>query len=209
MLNTIFLLLHIAAGSSSLISGALAIIFRKGSKKHSLSGEVYFWSMLLVGISAVWLSIAESIWFLFSVGLFSTYLTVGGKLIFNKTSKLPSYWRLFSISGFLVAASMLIVTIMLFLKQNNAYIILGVFTALQLFTATKDLRYLKRFSPKTHYFQHINKMGGAYIATCTAFLVVNIKFLPDLLVWLAPAAVGTALITITTIQWRKKLNIKS
>jgi hypothetical protein len=44
-------------------------------------------------------------------------------------------------------------------------------------------------------------MCGAYIASLTAFLVVNVKILPSLIVWLLPTMVITPLIFI----WSKKL----
>jgi len=37
-------------------------------------------------------------------------------------------------------------------------------------------------------------------------MVVNIKFLPPLLVWLSPTVVGASIITIVSINYRRKLS---
>lgn len=53
-------------------------------------------------------------------------------------------------------------------------------------------------------FTHFQSFGAAYIAAFTAFVVVNINFLPPLIVWLFPSAIGGMLIAATTIKYRKK-----
>ena len=46
---------------------------------------------------------------------------------------------------------------------------------------------------------HIARMTGSYIATLTAFFVVNNKgYFPELVVWLGPSIIGTFII----IRWR-------
>ncbi|MBC7922645.1 MAG: hypothetical protein H7Z75_16310, partial [Ferruginibacter sp.] len=37
---------------------------------------------------------------------------------------------------------------------------------------------------------HIERMGGAYIATVTAFLVVNVRVEPAFIPWLLPGLLG-------------------
>ena len=47
-------------------------------------------------------------------------------------------------------------------------------------------------------YKHIGQMGGAYIATITAFLVNNYRlfpFIPPFMLWLLPTAVGVVIIT--------------
>lgn len=43
-------------------------------------------------------------------------------------------------------------------------------------------------------------MGGAYTATVTAFLVVNIGFLPKPVIFIAPTLIGTALIAWMSVR---------
>jgi hypothetical protein len=71
--------------------------------------------------------------------------------------------------------------------------------------------WLRRFfitpKEKQHWvFSHLQGFGAAYIAAVTAFVVVNINFLPPLLVWLSPTVVGAVIITTTTISYKKKFS---
>lgn len=50
------LLLHMCAGMVGLLSGATAIIFRKGSPRHVVAGKVFVVSMLTMAGSAVYLA---------------------------------------------------------------------------------------------------------------------------------------------------------
>ena len=58
-------------------------------------------------------------------------------------------------------------------------------------------------------YRHIGRMGGAYIATCTAFIVVNFTFLPDILLWLGPTFIGSPLIAYSIFRYRQIHQIKS
>lgn len=51
------LILHVTAGMIGLLSGTAAIIFRKGSPGHILTGKVFVASMLTMAASAVYLAI--------------------------------------------------------------------------------------------------------------------------------------------------------
>jgi hypothetical protein len=59
MLFSTVLLVHIFAGMVGLLSGAAAIIFRKGSPRHALAGKVFVGSMLTMAAGAVYLALAK------------------------------------------------------------------------------------------------------------------------------------------------------
>src|SRR4051812_11623530 len=61
------LVIHICAGVLGLLSGAGAMSFRKGSRRHSLAGNVFFVAMLVMGLSAAYLGN-------FFGGLFACYM---------------------------------------------------------------------------------------------------------------------------------------
>ena len=53
------LLLHICAGTIGFLSGAFAAFLRKGSRRHSIAGEVFAISMLTLGATGVYLAILK------------------------------------------------------------------------------------------------------------------------------------------------------
>jgi hypothetical protein len=57
MSNSLLLPVHIAGGTLGLLSGAAAMVFRKGSPRHVLAGKVFVASMLAMSSAAVYLAI--------------------------------------------------------------------------------------------------------------------------------------------------------
>ena len=53
------LLFHICAGTLGLLSGAVAISFRKGSRRHRVSGDVFVVSMLGLSASGVYMALKK------------------------------------------------------------------------------------------------------------------------------------------------------
>ncbi len=74
----ILLIIHIAGGTTALVSGLVAMLTHKGGVAHRRAGKIYFWGMTGVFISAVVLSLAKDNIFLLLVGFFSYYLTARG-----------------------------------------------------------------------------------------------------------------------------------
>src|SRR5262249_3325357 len=68
------LALHIAAGISGLVSGTLAMCFRKGSDRHRLYGNLFVVSMLALGTSAAVLAIYAQESANLIAGVFTVYL---------------------------------------------------------------------------------------------------------------------------------------
>src|SRR5215467_6937014 len=53
------LLVHIFGGTVGLLSGAAAMVFRKGSPRHVLAGKIFVVSMLTMGAAAAYLGIVR------------------------------------------------------------------------------------------------------------------------------------------------------
>jgi hypothetical protein len=68
------LALHIAAGIAGLMSGAAAMIFRKGSDRHRMYGNVFVVSMLTLGLSAAYLAIDNGDFGNLVGGVFTVYM---------------------------------------------------------------------------------------------------------------------------------------
>jgi uncharacterized membrane protein len=59
MAYSAILFIHILAGTTGLLSGAAAIIFRKGSPRHVLAGKIFVVAMLTMAVGAVYLGIVK------------------------------------------------------------------------------------------------------------------------------------------------------
>jgi hypothetical protein len=212
-LFTAFLIVHITGGSTALIAGFIAMMAFKGSSVHRKAGKFFFWGMTVASVAAVYLSIAHYNMFLLMIAVFSYQLTATGyrslwlKKLFTGTVKPKAVDWLIGVVPATFNISILIWGINKVSNGNNFGITGIVFGSIGLLFAFNWLRGF--FIPpklKQHWlFSHLRGFGAAYIAATTAFMVVNIKFLPPLLVWLSPTVVGTVIITIVSINYRKKL----
>lgn len=204
---SLLLIVHIAGGFAALISGFIASVTRKGAKAHRSSGKVYFWGMTLVFVTAVSLGILKEKWFLFMVGFFSYYMVVRGYRILylkklgagQRAARLD--WAV-ALTGLLFGGALVASSLWGGMKGFSP--VPFVFGIICIGFARKDIQlFLKGPKHRQHWlFGHIAGMGGGYIATWTAFLVTNVTFLPPVLVWLAPAIIGSTLITFTIRRYR-------
>ena len=83
-------------------------------------------------------------------------------------------------------------------------IVFLVFGLISLLFVRQDWITFKGQSTIRNFFltTHIQRMMGSYIASVTAFLVVNNDILPPVFVWLLPTVVIAPLITIWTRKYK-------
>jgi hypothetical protein len=195
----IMLIIHIASGTIALISGLISMIAKKGLKAHKLSGKIFFYGMTGVFITAITIGYIKSNWFLFFVGFFSYYLASSGyrslklkKLHLDQKPK-PIDW-IISGSGLTFGISLLVFAVYLKIKGVDwgSFMVPFAFGAISSIFGYKDIRsFYKKPTEKIHWIaSHGGKMGGAFIAAVTAFIVVNIQ-LPKFgwSLWLLPTVI--------------------
>jgi len=198
----IALILHISAGFTALFAGSLIQFLKKGTRTHVKIGLVFYFSMLTTGFSALWLSFFKESAFLFTIGIFALYQTLSGKrAVVNKSLK-PSWF------DYILSMIALVNGIFMISTWN---LVLVVFGSLCFLLAIQDawlyLR-LKRgieLDKNAWLKKHIGMMMGSYIATFTAFLVVNINdFEPAWLLWLSPTFVFVPVMSVYQKRFLRK-----
>jgi uncharacterized membrane protein len=214
------LIIHVISGFLALACGAVAIATKKGKGIHITAGRIYFWSMILVAVTAFYLSIVNVIPFLFLIAVLSFYLTWSGyKAIHWKNKSLPKsiFWfdavvsHLVALFGFVMIILSLLSWFDIHINAaiSSLRIVLLVFGIGTTIFATEDLILFYRNNSSSKFlwmYTHIGRMLGAYIATLTAFLVVNGEFFPSpLIAWLGPTVIGTPLIFYWIKKYRQKM----
>lgn len=192
------LMIHIASGFTALSSGTVAMVVKKGNFIHKKSGSVFFYAMLGVVFSGLWISYINESIFLFTIALFALYQNVAGRKSISNKSLRPNWLDyLLLLIGFANGALMV----------YTMNIVLLVFGGIQLMLVLGDARTFWKIKkgialpPLTWMRRHIGMMIGSYIATITAFLVINVRDVqPYWVVWLAP----TAILIPLMIYWTKK-----
>jgi uncharacterized membrane protein len=201
--------IHITSGSVGLLSGTINIIRRKGDVAHSRIGKAFFWSMLCTGFSSLLLAQLHPNYFLFTVGVFTIYMTGTGqrslalKQIANGASAKPIDWFL---TGAMLLFSLIFLGMGIYrlTQSDNFGIVLIVFGSIAMLMSKADFNHYRGLSllKNAWLIVHIQRMTGAYIASLTAFLVVNLdnKLIPGAVAWLLPTAVLVPLI----VKWSRQ-----
>ena len=207
------LVLHIAVGTIALLVGLVPMFVQKGSRLHKRAGLVFVYCMITVAITALLLCALQPFkmmrLFLTGIAVLSFYLTMTGwRTTKQKTTGPTLADRMLTYVTLAVSAGMIGFGIYL-LVLNGASFFPVVFTFFGVLTATFAQKDARQFGQPTQkmswFFQHLTRMGGAYIATFTAAIVTNIDRVvpvgsPDwiaTILWIAPSLVGGMLIART------------
>jgi hypothetical protein len=202
------LYLHIFAGFTALVTGLVPMFSKKGGDTHILWGKVYYWAMFIVAVTAIIrFQMKLNLIFLSGIAVFSFYNTFTGvRLIHRKTNPKPKFIDWFG-AILMIICSFLMLYFSYIAHENGSsfYTILFTIFGMFMFVLTfEDFRVFmgrKRINNDVpmqtrYWFQnHISRMGGSYVATVTAFLVVNNPpQIPGLVVWIAPGVIGGIII---------------
>ena len=135
----ILLSIHILAGIFALLSSALAVFSEKGKRIHVLSGRIYFWSMLVIFLTAIPMSIITSNIFLFLIAIFSFYQSFAGMRFARNRKGIATILDLAAVCLMVLAGvGMLILATIYFTNVNQQYIVLLVFGFLAVFLGHSD-----------------------------------------------------------------------
>ncbi len=201
----LLLFIHISTGALALICGCVALSVKKGNSVHKRTGKIFFYSMLAVTGSSFIISIVKSNHFLLMIAVFSFYQNyMGNRAVKNKTLS-PSN------ADWLVLGGGAVNTLLMIISGN---IILTVFGAISIVIVTRNFTAFVRakqqpgLPPKAWLKMHIGMMTGTYIATITAFVVVNSGFfdflnLPHWLPWFTPTMILVPLLIYFTRKYTR------
>ncbi|MFZ4544067.1 MAG: hypothetical protein ACOYOA_08470 [Saprospiraceae bacterium] len=206
-LFTILLYSHILTGGTSLLLGSYILATKKGDQQHKLLGNIFFYSMLISAIIALVMSMMHTKYFLFIIGIFTSYMLLSGKRYLQKKQVTDV-----EIMDWLITAMMLIFGfgfigfgVYLLINSNNFGVVMFVFGFISMTFVLQDYNNFTGKSKIKNYWMtsHIQRMCGAYIASATAFLVVNNHILPNVVAWLLPTLIIAPLIS----KWSRKYGI--
>jgi len=206
-LYSLFIIIHIIAGTTGLVSGTLATIVSKGSRIHKRIGFLFFIAMVTVAISAWAICFIPNHGssFLFAVGGFTFYMASSGYRIvqLKRVEKIANASSAIKTIDYALLVFIMLFGIYLFttgilqlIKGNNFGAVSLVFGSICGFYTWQDLPLItKKVSAKQIWItNHISRMMGALIASYTAFLVVNVQIKQQWILWLLPTAIGVMLI---------------
>jgi hypothetical protein len=202
--------LHIAAGTVALFVAPGAMLTVKGGPTHRRWGKVYFWAMALVAATAAMLGLWRPNIFLTLLALFSFYMAFSGyrSLFRKRPAQGQGPQRIDWIAATLTLVASVAMIVLGLVRPAPAWqrvrFVPVVFGVLGIVLAGLDLAKFVRPSEDRHawWFAHMGGMLGSYIATVSAFSVVNFTFLSTTARWLWPTVIGTPLITLWIVYYK-------
>jgi len=210
----LLLVTHIAAGFTALFVAPGAMIASKGGAWHRRWGKIYYWAMAAVCATALGLVFFRPNIFLTMVAVFSFYMCYIGYRVLNmkrpdiRESDRPKPWDWLFVGLAFAASVVLVVFGLLTLNAGTEQtgitpIVIG---GLGVFVTGSDLRWF--INPPTDrnawWFRHMTGFLGGYIGTVSAFSVVNLTFLPEIVRWIWPTVVGSVMISVWVSRYARK-----
>jgi len=222
LIQKIVLIIHIISGFTALSSGLVPMLVKKGTRTHVISGYIFVFGMYGVSLTSTLMFIVKPynpfLLFLLFIGIFSFYLTYTGisAIKHNKAQYKIKIMDWVAVGTILIAGiAMVSFSIYYLLQLDYVFAILyGVFGYLSLSLFFGDYKSFMKWrvsSPEkmAWFYNHMSRILGSYIATFTAFCVVNVHFLPPLIVWSLPGLIGGIGITIWIRKYKKKFETVS
>jgi uncharacterized membrane protein len=205
----ILLYIHIACGAISLLLGLFILFLKKGNALHKKIGIFYYYFMLIAALISFPMSYMHSNYFLFIIGVFTSYMLLTGKRHLKKKDISDVNTIDWALTFMMLAFGIAFITFGLYklINADTFGIVLLVFGGISIFFVWMDKRNFQGKSRYKNYWltTHIQRMVASYIATVTAFLVVNNRVLPDMIAWLLP----TFLLVPLIVKWIIKYHIRA
>lgn len=203
----IILYTHIIFGTIGLLAGVCVILLKKGDKRHRFIGKIFSYTLGLSMLASFPISFYKENVFLFCIGMWTLYMIITG----HRSLQITDIKRV-TLMDWSITLTMLVFGILLL--ANGFYqisfglglpIVSMVFGSLSLVFVWTDFRFFKGKlkAQNAHQLVHIQRMMGAFIASLTAFVVVNNTMVPGLIAWLLPTVIFIPLIAKWSRQWAR------
>jgi uncharacterized membrane protein len=204
-------LVHILAGMIALVVAPVAMVTAKGGPAHRRWGKVYFWMMAVVAVTALPLGFWRPNYFLMLVAVFSFYFAFRGyRALLRKRPERDAAGALdwsASVATFLASGALIVLGVLtpspLWVTLAPVAIVFGIGGV-----GAAGFDMVRFVRPPTErmawWFSHMAGMLGSYIATVSAFSVVNFDFLDTVTRWLWPSVVGAPLIVLWIVYYKLK-----
>ena len=216
-MQTLLTYSHATAGGIVLLLGLLNFINRTGNKNHVITGRIYVGAMWWICLSAfIIITFYRFSFFLMVIGVLTFYSSFVGVRVLRRKKLNSEKWYDWLVSGLTAAFGLGLIgyAVYIFIQVGSFHwlgalsVLFGYFT---MSSGIRDIRFFLSNRKREDLWwlsQHINAIGGSYVAAITAFVVQNSRlFMPDdynWLAWVLPPALLTPLISGIAKRYKQK-----
>ena len=184
-----------AACHRPLLVGPVPMLARKGGRLHRRAGLVFCTVMGGSALSAFVLAVIVNSTLLLTIAALTVFLIFCGMRAASfRRGQRPRR------TDALACLSMAGFGFWLLWHSTSAPDVTGLFFGVGSLVVAGRQWQLQQAVHPDWLLAHIAGMGGAYVATVTAFLVVNVDFLPKPVTFIVPTVIGTLLVTWASIR---------
>ncbi|HEX8328521.1 MAG TPA: hypothetical protein VF629_13340 [Hymenobacter sp.] len=188
--------LHIAAGFTGFFVAPVALLMRKGGPAHRRWGKVFFWAMVVAGLTALVGAQRIHSLFLLLTAVFSLYMAgFGYRSLYLKPLAWDAKVAAFDWAVAAVGLAVFAGTAVYSLISRNVAV--GVFGGLGAATAARQLQGYANaghWTKNQWLLNHISGFMASYIAAVSAFSVTSLQFIPFPYNFLWPTLLGVPII---------------
>lgn len=208
---------HVFSGITVLLLGLVNILMTKGTKNHVLIGRIYVGAMWWICLSSLGIILFYRFsFFLMVIAVITFYTSFVGIRVLRRRKIGEEKWYDWgaSILTGIFGLGLTGYAAYLFASSNSTTLagLSLVFGIATLASGIQDVRFFAKAKVNHRQWwlhQHINAIGGSYIAAITAFVVQNGQVLApgwsyQWLFWVLPSAIGSPIIARTIAKYKKK-----
>ncbi|GAB4152171.1 MAG: hypothetical protein Fur0021_16720 [Candidatus Promineifilaceae bacterium] len=223
ILHRLVIVIHVVAGSLTLIAGVVNLLNKKGGRQHIRWGRFYFWCMFTIFVT----SLISLVFFVnsplvFLINVFAFYQVFSGRrVVLRKRLDLTRHvakldWGVAAgTSMFGIGALLWSISPLWGGREMNSLpltMLVAWFSCFTIYLAGNDIRYFQNPSNDRRWwwYHHMNYMIGSFTSAVTAVIVTNLHRLPFIppeigwIFWLLPGVIGLA-VTFVWIRYYRRL----
>ncbi|MEL6534460.1 MAG: hypothetical protein AAFQ98_03560 [Bacteroidota bacterium] len=189
-----------------------ALLFRKGKTRHNQWGRVFYYTMLVMGLSAFVLGVYSQVSFMSaSIGLFTTYLVISAfGAVKNRTGhagrreRWEFIWGLACLAIFGVLTASVIQSGLM--DDGLPYAVYYSYTSVALIATLFDVKLMKNkgIYGAQRIGRHLGRMCLALLIATASFFLGQPKFLPPMIRGTFIPAIPVLIVLISWIFWLAK-----
>lgn len=200
----IVLVIHVLAGTTALIAGPVPMFSAKGGRIHRRWGMAYFAAMIVTTVAAFALAVMRHDVLLLAIAVFSFFLVYRGyrAVLRLRGGALDARDMLAAVGCLAFSAGLFAYGLPPVGGDWNVPAMFFGFIGFRV--AGQQVRPLLAPDEVDWLNVHLTSMGGGYVATVTAALLVNVHGVSSTLVFIAPTLVGVLLILRASRKYARR-----
>lgn len=205
-------ILHVAAGSLTLVAAPAAMFVRKGGAWHRRAGVAFVVTMSIVLLTAgfMWQKLEHT--FLLALAIISGFLVFNGCRVIVRRRRGRRDQIDDTVDAGAAALTVASAIWLVYLAETAATPLMRTLVPILCVLATIAVAFALNdvagiFGPRSRLgwlLSHLSAMIAAYISAVTAFVVINAHDVNMMIRWAVPSAIGVSFITYYSIKTLRK-----